>query len=882
MSGVAPLREKKVRDGLARVFLRLMPLAVAATLLCELGFFLLFRASIGLGTRLGWLGAAMLVSLLWLLRIRGDSRTEKAASRRPQGWHILFAGLTAGIFGAAFVYLFPRLSGYEQLLLALFFMAFVFSGVFVTTMVPSVAVSWLSTLSLAVYGALFSMGGRFLVASSLGYAAFVAYLVLIGMAYYRLFRDRFVYQLEAEEREEDLATLFEQSPLSIVLTDLSGNIIQANRRTEELSGYAKAELLGRNPRIMQSGKTPESMYAELWGSIAKGDSWTGEFVNRDKRGREYVEKATISPVKDSGGAIRRYMAIKEDITHRREYEERLIRQNEIIELLLRDFEDRSSDWLWELDAELRLAYLPDKLAKSSRGGSAIGRPVFEILKELLPSDDFEAEELLAELDAALRLKQPFKDLELKIVTDGAVSWLTVSAAPAVEAPGGREGWRGIGRDVTDKKLLETQLGRRANFDELTGLPNRYSFQSALDEELRAAPDGYRAIMGIMKLGKLDLIRADLGSKSCNSIIAAFIEEFHASVGIAISLARLERDEFAFWSAAPDVFQLERIHRFARRMNEPLRIGSDNYQADLYVGLAYYPEDALDRKGLFRAADLALNGAKASTTRKVLRYREDLATDFIRKLNLVNEFPAALAAGQFRMHYQPQVNAGTGALEGAEALIRWEHPLEGAISPGEFVPWAEQSGFITAIGEWSLLRVCRDAMEWDRALKVSVNISGVQLRDARRLIQAVRLALDESALPPSRLVLEITESAMFGEEDEVVAGALAEFRRMGIAIALDDFGTGYSSLAYIQRLHLDELKIDQSFVRRLRSDRDSEKIIGIILELAKSMNLSTVAEGVEEESQASFLRESGCDWLQGYLYGKAMPQAAFRELILSRG
>jgi EAL domain-containing protein (putative c-di-GMP-specific phosphodiesterase class I) len=192
--------------------------------------------------------------------------------------------------------------------------------------------------------------------------------------------------------------------------------------------------------------------------------------------------------------------------------------------------------------------------------------------------------------------------------------------------------------------------------------------------------------------------------------------------------------------------------------------------------------------------------------------------------------------------------------------------------------AEQSGFITVLGEWSLGQACRDAAQWEKALAVSVNISGVQFRDSRRLIQAVKRALDESGLRPERLVLEITESAMFGDEDLVVS-SLAELRSLGISIALDDFGTGYSSLAYIQKLHVDKLKIDQSFVRKLGSDQDAGKLMTIILELAGSMELQTVAEGVEQDGQASLLRESGCDWLQGYLFGKAMPQADFRERIL---
>jgi EAL domain-containing protein (putative c-di-GMP-specific phosphodiesterase class I) len=195
-----------------------------------------------------------------------------------------------------------------------------------------------------------------------------------------------------------------------------------------------------------------------------------------------------------------------------------------------------------------------------------------------------------------------------------------------------------------------------------------------------------------------------------------------------------------------------------------------------------------------------------------------------------------------MYYQPQVDSLTGKITGAEALIRWKHPHYGMVSPGEFIPLAEQSGFIIAMGEWCLFQACSDAMAWDQYLKVSVNVSGVQLRDTRSIIRVVKRALSESSLPPARLTLEITESAMLGNGDDII-DLLAELRKIGISIALDDFGTGYSSLAYIQRLQLDTLKIDQTFVRKLNDSDHAGSMVAIIIDLANLMHLDTVAEGI---------------------------------------
>ncbi len=882
MAGSWTILDRETQEARLEAFLRLIPMSIIATWLISLGLFILYRSRGAPFLGLAWILATTLVSLAWLLMVGRDRRPKDGPGRRILGWHILAAALLAAVFGQAPVHLFPLLEGHEELLVTVAFMAVITSGAFVSTMVPSIALTWVATLGACAMVAILSDRDGLVLPTLGGFLVLLAYLVYVALAYYRLYRERFSFQLEAERRKQELETFFEQSPLSIVMTDLSGQIVQTNQKMEELSGYSKEELIGANPRVLKSGKTPGAMYVDLWSIISRGENWTGEFVNRDKSGREYIEKASISPIKDAKGSIQRFMAIKEDVTLQREVEAKLRDQNEIIELLLRDFEEQSSDWLWELDGDLRISYVSKKMSTTSKGTSILGMKALDFLRGRLPPEDAEAEDLLVELLAAVDKGRPFKDLEAKIMIGASLHWLAFTATPKAPGKDGRRGWRGVGRDITGKKLLELALFQRANFDEATGLASRYRFQSLLDESLKAAPESQQGILGIMRLGRLDILRADLGSRTCNRIIADFLEGFREAVGKDIALARLDRDEFAFWATSPDVWLLERIHAFSHRMNDTPREGSEAPQLELCIGLAFYPEDARDRSNLFHAADLALNSAKASPERRVMRYQMDLAAAFARRLTLLNEFPSALAKGQLHMVYQAQVDAATRRIVGAEALMRWVHPRLGPVSPGEFIPLAEQGGFITALGEWSLHQVCRDAKEWARDISVSVNVSGVQLRDPRRLSQAVAEALSGSGLPAQKLVLEITESAMFGGQDALVGSSLSEFRRLGIAIALDDFGTGYSSLAYLQRLHLDKLKIDQSFVKGLDSDQDSGKIIATIIELASTMGFQTVAEGVELESQAAFLQEAGCHWFQGWLFGKPLDNEAFKDLLAQDG
>lgn len=857
--------------------LTIMMRAIMATLATALGFLLVFYSIPGLGLALAWFASVAILAALWALQVHADDTVQAITRPHPGLIHAVYAGMLAGVFGLGMVYVFARQTGYGQLLVAVILTGFLTSGILAVSMIRSLVITWAVVLTAEAYVALFLVGGQYLAGSILAYTLYVSYLIILSKRHWKVYQERFAYQLESEEREADTVMLFEQSPLSIVVTDLDGNIVHANRKALSMTGYPMSELRGRNPKVLKSGKTPIDRYENLWSTITKGDTWNGEFINRDKTGREYIERASISPVRDSSGSIKRYLAIKEDITQQRENEKNLARQHDIITLLLRNFEDQSNDWLWELDSDLRFNYISGKTKELLGIDQDAGQTLLEYLEEHRPIHDVDAEELLSALSASITKNKPFKELEVSILLKGAIHYLALSAMPLADSSGKVTGWRGVGRDITDKKLLETQLHRIANFDEQTGLPNRYRFKEIIEEELRVTPVDFNGLLGIVQLGNLDLVRANLGSSACNEIINVFIKEFKQRFEDTFILARLSKDEFAFWSPETNVYQIDMINRFAREMVQPLYVGPNLFQMDIWIGIALYPEDAQDMSSLFRAADLALNNAKASLTRKVMRYQQDLATAFLRRHTLISAFHSALEADEFRMLYQPQFSAGTGLIIGAEALIRWVHPSMGAISPAEFVPLAENSGFITAMGEWTLEQACVEAMTWTQPLTVSINVSGVQLRDLHQLSHSVKEALGSTGLPPGRLILEITESAMFGDHADVI-NALSELRKLGIRIALDDFGTGYSSLAYLQHLQLDKLKIDQSFVRAMGSSPSAESIVNVILELAAVLHLETIAEGVELDEQATFLRDAGCDSFQGFLFGKPMDGEAFRRLV----
>lgn len=867
-----PGLEREIAKARFQAFLKLLPYAIVSNLASVVCLFWIFHGEFEYRRGLVWLEAMAAVSAAWLIVVRRDSRGKPEPCAFAVARHAAFSFAVAGLLGLAFFALLPIFRDFELLALIVAQVIFLQAGVYINTMVPAVAIVWGTTLGVSAFAAIVAAGGEGMASSLIGYAFPFAFSALSSILFSKMYRERFAFQIRAESRERELSMIFDQSPLSIVITNKHGDIVRANKKMEELSGYDADELIGHNPRVLKSGETPPSVYKDLWERVTSGRIWSGEFVNVDKLGNKYVERATISPILDSDGTASKYMAIKEDITLQRGYELQLQRQNEIIELLLRDFEDQASDWLWELDADLRLTYISEKIQRAWGLGPLLGVPISELFGQALPPNDEEAARLLERGLAVLGGTHAFKDLEVKLLMPSGAEWFSFSAIPMYDGEGKPTGWRGSGRDITKNKALELQLERRAHFDEMTGLPNRHKFQALIEKDIGPGAAPEIALLGIMKLGKLDPIRAELGSSAYNRAIDAFVRDFQANVGSGAMLARLARDEFAFWLREPDADSVDAIHGLARSINQGLEVGDERFSLELHIGLAFFPEDSIDRNGIFRAADLALNSAIAEPGRRVVRYRAEQATAFIRRLNLVKDFHKALASGQFRVCYQAQVFADSGAIAGAEALLRWDHPQYGPVSPGEFIPLAEQSGFINALGEWALEKACRDAAGWKSGASISVNISGVQLRDARNVERATLKALRESSLPPQRLTLEITESATYGNDD--IIATLTDIKRLGVSIALDDFGTGYSSLAYIQRLGIDKLKIDQAFVRGLGDGSGSDAIVETIMDLSKKLGLGTVAEGVETESQAEALRALGCEIFQGYLYGKAKSNDEF--------
>ena len=435
------------------------------------------------------------------------------------------------------------------------------------------------------------------------------------------------------------------------------------------------------------------------------------------------------------------------------------------------------------------------------------------------------------------------------------------------------------RDQRERLRAEAEMHRLAHHDALTGLANRHQFNAALDRRFAARGDADATFALLMlDLDRFKLVNDMLGHGMGDALLQRVAGRLRRAVRAEDLVARLGGDEFAILKAGGT--DLSAIHAVAERVIDilarPFLIDGHVLDIGTSVGIALAPSDGARADLLVRNADLALYGAKEEGRGRYRMFEANMNARIQARRSLELDLRRALVRQEFELYYQPQVDARTGGYDGAEALIRWHHPERGVVSPADFIPLAEDTGLIGALGEWVLRAACTEALSWPAHLTVAVNLSPVQFRDARLAI-TIRNILAETRFPPARLELEITEGSLLQDEQRTLA-ILRELRALGIRISMDDFGTGYSSLSYLRSFPFDKIKIDQSFVRRTPDDKDSAAIVRAIAMLGTSLGMKTTAEGVETDAQSSFIAGEGCDQLQGYLISRPVPAKQVQALF----
>jgi diguanylate cyclase (GGDEF)-like protein/PAS domain S-box-containing protein len=495
------------------------------------------------------------------------------------------------------------------------------------------------------------------------------------------------------------------------------------------------------------------------------------------------------------------------------------------------------------------------------------------------------DEFYAELWQSLMDGHAFQDVFINRRKDGRLYTEEKSITPLKDDSGVVTHFISTGKDITEQMKARERLHHVSHHDTLTGLPNRGLFMDRLGQAIsRARWNGRVVAVLFIDLDRFKNINETLGFDYGDSVLHAVATRLNEIVRDGDTVARLGDDEFAV--ILEDIHQNEDIPVIVEKIINSLSqvhvLKGHEVFITTSIGISLYPGDGDDAQTLVQNADVAIHHAKESGSNNYRFYESEMNTQSIYRLNMESSLRKALEREEFVLHYQPQIDLKSGHIIGLEALLRWQHPELGTVSPVEFIPVLEEIGMIDQVGRWVLRSACRTCRDWNRLglhdIKVSVNISPVQFENSD-ISNIIADALEETRLEAKHLEIELTESTIMRSPEKAI-GVLADLNRMGVTLAIDDFGTGYSSLSYLQKFPIDVLKIDRSFVKDVSENNGDASIVSAIISMAHSLKLSVVAEGVEDTKQLSFLQEHHCEMVQGFLLSKPVPYEQAVDLLKS--
>jgi diguanylate cyclase (GGDEF)-like protein/PAS domain S-box-containing protein len=680
-------------------------------------------------------------------------------------------------------------------------------------------------------------------------------------------------QIQAELRLG--SHLFDTATVGVMITDRNRVIISVNPAFAELSGYSREEAIGKPSKLLVSGIHNKHFYREMWDAINKTGHWRGELFDKRKTGEVVPTEASINAVKDSSGQVSNYLAIFTDISKRKEAETK--RQETIQRFQLATDAAQLGVWDWDLRTDalhwdermLELYGLgPDHAYRDWREGlhpEDVDRVKLELEKALSDSDRFETE---------FRVIRP----------DGTVRMIKADALIIRGEDGTPIRMTGLNKDITESKKTEEKVLHLAHYDVLTDLPNRTLFTDRLQQTIaKAKREKTHMALMFLDLDRFKEVNDSLGHDMGDVLLKEAAHRLVSCLRETDTVARLGGDEFTIiLGELNDPDNVEHVaQNILQKLSEPFKLGEDTAYVSASIGITLYPEDAKTIDELLKNADQAMYLAKNTGRNRFSYFTPSMQEAAQMRMRIATDLHGALDDNQFRVYYQPIVELATGTIDKAEALIRWQHPQRGLVSPAEFIPIAEDTGMIVEIGNWVFQEAARQAKSWRKQYRtnfqVSVNKSPVQFRNEMVTHTSWYEFLKQLGLSGRSIVVEITEGLLM-DAGSTVTDKLLEFRDAGMQVALDDFGTGYSSLSYLKKFHIDYLKIDQSFTRNLAFGSEDMALCEAIIVMAHKLGLKVIAEGVETEEQRDLLAGAGCDYGQGYLFSMPLPAREFAKLL----
>ncbi|QYJ07070.1 putative bifunctional diguanylate cyclase/phosphodiesterase [Qipengyuania flava] len=531
-------------------------------------------------------------------------------------------------------------------------------------------------------------------------------------------------------------------------------------------------------------------------------------------------------------------------------------------LLLNDYEEHSSDWLWTVGPRGNLRDVTARFAAAS-GKSVEDLEGVSLIALFAQGEDRDR------LARQLMERSAFRDLVLKLRVDGEVRYWKLSARPRAD---GR--MSGVARDVTSDRLIEERVAFMAHYDNLTGLANRYLFNERLRRALSDEERARGVALFYLDLDDFKAVNDTRGHLVGDRLLREVGTRLEREVRGHDLVARLGGDEFAVLleTRAGAGMLIERAHRFLSVIREPFELDDQVYRISGSIGIAKCVEGDCEAEELMRRADLALFAAKKKGRDTLALFDQAMDRAARERREVETDLREAIARGQLNLHYQPVIDLDTGEVSGYEALLRWYHPRRGIVTPAGFLDVAEETGMIVPIGEWVIRQALAETAQWEGDFRIAINLSPTQVRSPH-LADVVAQAIHAHGVAPERVEFEITEHVLL-QESGVSAGNLEKLRELGTKVALDDFGVGYSSLSYLRRFPFDRIKIDRAFVDGVERDPDNQAIVSSITRLADALGMTTTAEGVETRAQLDLLRKLGCQEAQGYLICEPVPGENF--------
>lgn len=679
-----------------------------------------------------------------------------------------------------------------------------------------------------------------------------------------------------QSSEARYRNILENMTDAYVEVDIRGQHVFCNSAFSTLIGYSKAELRGTSNRTHQ---TPEMIlkvgtaFKEVYrtGVQKKNQQW--EYLNRN--GNTIRVEGSVQLRRDDAGVVIGFSSILRDITERWQMDQAL-RESEA---RFRALTNLSSDWYWEQDAEFRLIRMESRHANTaSRSHAMLGKKVWEIGFDIQDAGGWAAhQELLA-------ANQPFRDVILhRVNRQGGSHYVSMSGEPVFDNDGRFTGYRGIAREITDQKVAEKRIEYLATHDGLTGLPNRAMFSHLLNIAIpSAARYDRRFAVLFIDLDRFKFINDTLGHEAGDTLLKEITARFKQTLRASDVIARLGGDEFVL--LIQELENAEQAATVARKILsaalKPVVLMGQECRVTASIGISMFPDNGETEQMLMKNADIAMYFAKEEGKNNFQFFSKDIKSQSLERMTLESNLRHAMERNELSLHYQAKLNLDDGTITGVEALLRWNSPLLGAISPALFIPIAEETGLIVPIGMWVLKTACAQSVAWQSQglppVCIAVNISVRQFADVN-LLDDIAAALQESGMAPHLLELEITEGMVVHNPDRAIK-LLTSIKKMGVRLAIDDFGTGYSSLAQLKRFPIDTLKVDRSFIRDIATNSEDKAITQAIIAMGKTLSLTVVAEGVETMEQEAFLRKHLCDQMQGFYFSKPVIAEEFAALL----